>query len=107
MEEKNEVALFEEQHLTEFKKLSDLKKEQDRLAAIEKDVKSQLEKAMDENNIVSIKNEYITISRVEGSESTTIDLKKLEEKEPDLYEDLLKDYSKVTVKKPSIRFTVK
>lgn len=107
MEEKNQVALFEEKHLTEFKKLSDLKKEQDRLATIEKDVKSQLEKAMDENNIVSIKNEYITISRVEGSESTSIDLKKLEEKEPDLYKDLLKDYPKVTVKKPSIRFTVK
>ena len=107
MEEKNQVALFEEKYLATFKQLSDLKKEQDRLKAIETDVKSQLEKAMDENNIVSIKNEYISISRVEGSTKTEIDLDKLKEKEPELYNDLLKDYPKVSTRKPSIRFTVK
>lgn len=105
--EENKVALFEEKHLAEFKKLSELKKEQDRLAEIEKDVKSTLEKAMEENDIVSIKNEYITISKVEASESVSIDLKALETKEPELYNDLLKDYPKKTFRKASLRFTVK
>ena len=97
--EDNNVTLFEQQHLAAFKQLSELKKEQDKLA--------QIEKAMDENNIVSIKNDYITISRIAASQTTSIDLKKLEEKEPQLYADLLKDYPKLTNKKASIRFLVK
>lgn len=105
--EDNNVTLFEQQHLAAFKQLSELKKEQDKLAQIEKDVKAELEKAMDKNNIVSIKNDYITISRIGASQTTSIDLKKLEEKEPQLYADLLKDYPKVTNKKASIRFLVK
>lgn len=107
MTEENKVALFEQQHLEAFKQLGELKKEQDRLAEIEKNVKSELEQAMIENDIVAIKNQYITISRVSASETTSIDLKKLEEKEPELYKDLLRDYPKVTTKKASIRFTVK
>lgn len=103
----NKVALFEQQHLEAFKQLSELKKEQNKLAKVEKDIKAQLEVAMDENDIVSIKNEYITISRVAASESITVDLDKLKDKEPQLYNDLLEDYPKVKTTKASVRFTVK
>ena len=107
MEQQNAVALFEQQHMEAFKQLSELKKEQNRLSKIEKDVKSELEAAMDANDIVSIKNDFISISRVAASETTTIDLDKLKEKEPELYADLLKDYPKTKTTKASIRFLVK
>jgi len=107
MEQQNAVALFEQQYMESFKQLSELKKEQNRLSKIEKDVKTKLETAMDTNDISSINNDYITISRVAASETITIDLDKLKEKEPELYADLLKDYPKTRTTKSSIRFVVK
>lgn len=103
----NELQLFEQANLEAFKKLAELKKQQEALATTEKEVKAQIEKSMEEYGVKSLKNEFITISHVEGSTSTSIDLKKLQEKEPDLYKELLEDYPKVTNKKASVRFTVK
>ena len=107
MEQQNAVALFEQKHMEAFKQLSELNKEQNRLSKIEKDVKAELEVAMESNDIVGIKNEYITISRVAASKTTTIDLDMLQEKEPELYAELLKDYPKTKTTKASIRFLVK
>ncbi len=90
-----------------MKNLSALKKEQDRLADLEKTARAELQKVMDEFNIVQFKNDYVTISLVKGSTTTSIDLKALEKTEPQLYADLLKDYPKETVKKDSIRILVK
>lgn len=103
----NEVALFEQQNLEAFKQLAELKRQQDALKKQEDEVKSQIEKSMEEYGVKSLKNEHITISYIEASSSTSIDLKALENKEPDLYKELLADYPKVTNRKASVRFTVK
>lgn len=103
----NNLILFENKALTYMKNLSELKKEQDRLAEIEKTARAELQKVMDEFGIVSFKNDYVTISLVKGSSTTSIDLKSLEKQEPELYADLLRDYPKETVKKDSIRILVK
>ena len=103
----NELQLFEKQNLEAFKKLAELKKQQEELKKTEDEVKSQIEKSMEEYGVKSLKNEYITISYVEASTSETIDLKALEKKEPELYNELLEDYKKVTTRKASVRFTVK
>ena len=103
----NNLVLFENKALTYMKNLSELKKEQDRLAEIEKSVRADLQSVMDEYGIVSFKNDYVTISLVKGSTTTSIDLKALEKAEPELYADLLKDYPKETVKKDSVRILVK
>ena len=102
-----DLTVFEKKYLESFKQLSELKKEQNRLAKIEADVKAEIEKAMDDNDIVSVKNDYVTITRVAASESKSIDLKALETKKHDLYEELLADYPKVTTKKAYIRIVVK
>lgn len=102
-----DLTVFEKKYLESFKQLSELKKEQDRLAEIEKNVKAEIEKAMDDNDIVSGKNDYVTITRVAASESKSIDLKALQDREPKLYEDLIADYPKVTNKKAYIRIAVK
>ena len=73
---------------------------EDREATIKKSIEDNL-------NEEGYKNEFITISYTKASSSTSIDLKLLQEKEPELYEDLLKDYPKTTNKKASYRYTFK
>lgn len=53
------------------------------------------------------KNDQVTISRKKGSTKVSIDYKAFEKKEPELYNDLLKDYKKVTETKPSVSYTFK
>lgn len=53
------------------------------------------------------KDESITISYSKPNISTSIDLKKLEEKEKNLFNELLEDYPKVTERKGSYSYTFK
>lgn len=103
----NEVQLFEQKYLAIFQKLAEFKKQQELMKKQESEFKEMLEKAMDDYGIDSINNEYLTISRVKGSTTTSIDLKALEKKEPKLYGELIEDYPKVTTRKPYVKFTVK
>ena len=104
---KEELQVFDQQYLVVFQNLAEVTKQKKVLEDQEKKVKSQLETLMDEYGIKSLDNQFIKITRVAGSTSTTIDLKKLETEEPELYNDLLVDYPKTTVKKASVRFNVK
>lgn len=103
----NQVKEFEQANLEVFKELSDFKKQQEKLKQSEEKVKAYLLKQMEEYGVKSLKNEYITISHVEASTTTSVDLKKLQEKEPECYAGLIADYPKVTKKKAYVRFTVK
>lgn len=107
MSNNNEVQVFEQQHMQVFKQLADITKAKKQIEDQEKKVKEQLEKAMDEYDIKSIDNQYLKITRVNGSTSTSIDLKALEKEEPKLYSELLEDYPKVTTKKSYLTFKVK
>ena len=107
MDDSKNLVLFENKALTYMKNLSELKKEQDRLAELEKTVRADLQNVMDEFGITQFKNDYVTISVVKGSTTVSVDLKALEKNEPQLYKDLLKDYPKETVKKDSVRILVK
>lgn len=100
----SELQVFEQANLAVFQRLHDFKKQKEEMEKAEKELKDYLLQAMEENGIKSFKNEYITISHIEASTSTSIDLKALEKEEPELYKDLLKDYPKVTSKKA---YTVK
>ena len=107
MKEMNEIQVFENQHLLVFKQLAEVTKTKKQLEEQEKKIKADLEKAMDAYEIKSFENQYIKITRVNGSTSTSIDLKALEEKEPKLYAELLEDYPKVSTKKSYLTFKVK
>ena len=102
-----ELALFEEQGLQAFKNLSEITKQKKKLEDDEKKLKKYLEEKMDEFNIKSFDNEFIKITRVEDSESVSIDLNQMEREEPTLYNELLSDYPKVTKRNPYVRFTVR
>lgn len=102
-----EIEVFENMYLQAFQQLAQVTKEKKRLEDQEKKFKEQLEKAMDEHNIKSIDNQYMKITRVAASTSTSVDLKELEKEEPTLYKELLEDYPKVTNKKAYLTFKVK
>lgn len=102
-----EVAKFENQYLEVMRDISLMAKQEKELAQKTKQLKADLETAMDEHDIKSIDNEFLKITRVAASSSTSIDLKKLKEKEPNLHGELLEDYPKVTNRKAHVKFTVK
>ena len=103
----NEVVLFEQNQLDVMRKLSELNAEKKRIDALDAELRDKLVKAMDDYGIVNFKNDYVSITKVDATESVTVDLKKLEEKEPECYKGLIEDYPKVTKKKAYVRITVK
>lgn len=107
MTNKTEMTPFENKYMQVMADIQALTKQEKELTQQTKDLKADLEKAMDEHNIKSIDNEFLKITRVGPSETTSIDIKKMKEKEPDLHEELLADYPKVTKRKAYVRFTVK
>nr|DAJ27866.1 MAG TPA: hypothetical protein [Caudoviricetes sp.] len=98
---------FENNNLVLFKALQSIVKQKKELEEQERSIKENLEIQMKKFDVKSLDNDYIKITSVSGSVSETIDLKTLEEKENELYKELLKDYPKTTVKKSYISFKVK
>ena len=104
-----EMKVFEEKYLAVMQNLSGAIAQKKKLEEQEKKIKSQLEKVMDEYGIKSIDNQFLKITRIAGSAgSKTVDLKKMEQEEPELFQELLEDYPKVSgARKAGIRFDVK
>lgn len=103
----NEVAQFENKYLAVMTAIAIHTQQEKELAKKTKELKADLEKAMDEHGIKSIDNHLIKITRVEASTTTSVDFKKMQEEEPKLYAELLEDYPKVTNRKAHVKFTVK
>ena len=105
MTEKTALKRFEERNLAVFKQLADLKAQIKELERQQDEVKAGILEAMEHYGVKSFKNEYITISYVPDSETESIDLKALQAHEPELYDELLNDYRKVTKRKGYVRFS--
>lgn len=103
----DELKVFEDKSLIIAKNLKALKNEKEKIEKEEKNLKKTLEDLFNEYGLKSFKNDYFTISKVEASESKSIDLKFMEKKEPELYEELLEDYPKISKRKSYIRISVK
>src|SRR5690625_270481 len=101
------ITLFENKYLSKMQQLQTLVQQKKELDKVEKDIKKELEEAMDKHNIKSIDNEYLKITRVDASETTSINLREVQKKEPELYNDLLEDYPQVRKRKAYVRFMVK
>lgn len=103
----NDIQQFEKNHLQYFKELGVLTEQKKSLERQEKEVKKQIQNAMEAYDIQSIDNEHLKITRIEPKTSVSIDLKEVEKKENELYEGLLKDYPKETKRAPYLKFTVR
>ena len=58
-----------------------------------KQVKEEIKKAMEENNILTYEDDFVKFSYRKPSIRTTIDSKKLKEELPDIYEEYSKTFS--------------
>lgn len=107
--EPKEIALFESQYMTAFEKLAAAVKAKKQLEKDEKNLKEQLQKAMDEFGIKSIDNKFVKITRVAGSaDKVTVDLEAFAKAEPKNYGELLEDYPKTVKGKAGyVKFDVK
>ena len=103
----NEITNFENQNIAIMANYAMLDQQLKQAKAKHDEMKAKLEAAMDEHGIKTIDNEYLKITRVEPSESTSVDLKAMQKAKPVEYAELLEDYPKVTKRKASIRITVK
>lgn len=107
MAEQNEVKAFEDKNYVLLANYALLEKQAKDILAKQKEAKADLLAQMEKYNIKSIDNKLLKITRVEPSESTSVDLKAFQKEEPVNYAQLLEDYPKVTKRKSSIRITVK
>lgn len=89
---------------TLIKELISLIKEKELVEADIATVKAKIEAQLPEDGY---KDANVTITRTAGSTITSIDLAALEKKEPELYKELLADYTKTTTKKGSISYRFK
>lgn len=105
MTEATALKRFEERNLAVFKQLADLKAQIKELERQQDEVKAGILEAMEHYGVKSFKNELITITYVPDSETESIDLKALQAQEPDLYDELLNDYRKITKRKGYVRFS--
>lgn len=103
----NELTVFEQQEMALIQRLVEFKRHQNEIELQEKQLKAELKEAMEKYGIKSFKNDSITITYVDESESVGLDLKAFEKAEPLCYKGLLEDYPKVTKKTAYVRFLVK
>lgn len=102
-----ELSTFDQHYMGDMQSYSALNHTIKQLTEKRDVFKSNLLEAMEKYGVKSIDNDIVKITRVNPSESITVDLKKFEKQEPVDYAQLIEDYPKVTKRKGSIRITVK
>lgn len=107
MAEQNELTTFEKAYLGQMISYASIDQNIKQLTEQQKSIKDDLLQQMGKYDVKSIDNDLLKITRVQASESTSVDLKSFAKKEPTVYAGLLEDYPKVTKRKESIRITVK
>jgi SMC interacting uncharacterized protein involved in chromosome segregation len=103
----NELTEFEQSNIALFKDLKLLENSIKELQDKQKKYKDELVKQMEQYNVKSIDNDFVKVTYVASTQSTSVDLKTFKEKEPEEYDMLLNDYPKVTNRKGYVRIKVK
>ena len=104
--ERNLIA-FKKNNVEFFHRLAEFKVIADKMKREEKEIKDKLMKQMEEYGITSFSNEELSISYVGRSVQTSLDVNTFREQEPQLYEDLMKDYGKTTERSAYLKLVVK
>ena len=107
MTEKTALARFEQKQELAFRTLAQLTAQRKALEEQEKEIKEGIQNAMEHYGVKSFSNKYITLTYVEESQTEGIDLKALQNEEPELFAELLEDYRKVTKRSAYVRMNVK
>ena len=103
-EQTTSLVPIEEKYMPVLLQIRDLEEEKRELEDKLKSIKKQIEEAMTEYNVTSLKTSFMNIIKTKDSESVSLDTKKLKEVEPNLYDELLTKYPKVTKRSGSVQF---
>lgn len=101
--EGNELKEFENNSFAIIRAIANIAEKKKELDEQDKEMRKQLEKAMDQFAIKSFENDFIKITYVEPTTRTSVDSAKLKKNHPDVYAEC----SKVSEVKGSVRITVK
>lgn len=102
---KANLVAFEEQHLAAMKELARMDARKKKLEEQIEEAKRGIMSAMETYGVTGFSNDILTISYVPENTIESIDLKQLQNNEPELYEDLLRDYRKVSKRQAYVRFS--
>ena len=102
-----ELTRFEQKNLQLFRKLQEIAVIKKEIEEAEKDIKEKLLIGMENNNLISIDNDYVRINYIASSSSESINASEIRAKDPALYNELLGKYGKVTIRKPYIKIAAK
>ena len=104
--EKNELT-FNENYLATMQRYADLEKTVKELEETKKNVRAEIQEAMEAYGVRSVDNEFMKITIVSPSYSKTIDTAAMRIAKPDLYDELMDRFPKVIEKKASLRVKLK
>lgn len=103
LDESTALTAFEEKTLAVIQAIADIATKKKELEDQDKQMREQLEAAMDQFNVKSFENDLIKITYVEPTTRTSVDSAKLKKKYPDIFTEC----SKTSDVKGSVRITVK
>ena len=108
-EKKTEANLieFSKHNVAFFHRLAEFKAVAKKMEQEEKQIKQKLMDEMDRYGITSFSNNEISISYVGASVQTSLDINAFKKQEPQLYEELMKDYGKTTERSAYLKLVVK
>lgn len=101
--EGNEMVAFESKAATVIQAIADIASKKKELDDQDKEMRKQLESAMEQFGIRSFENDLIKITYVEPTTRSSVDSTKLKKNYPEIYTEC----SKVSEVKGSVRITVK
>lgn len=102
-EETEAVAKLETAALEVMKTIKTIAQQKEKLDEADKTARQQLADAMAKYGVKSFENSILKVTYIPASTKTTIDSKKLKDKNPAIY----REYSKTSTVKESVRITVK
>lgn len=102
----NDVA-FSDKYIATLQRYADLETTIKELEETKKKVRAEIQEAMEFYGVRSFENDFLKLTLVAPSVSKTIDTSALRISEPDIYDELIERYPKVTERKQSLRVTVR
>lgn len=102
----NDVA-FSDKYIATLQRYADLETTIKELEETKKKVRAEIQEAMEFYGVRSFENDFLKLTLVAPSVSTTIDTKALRISDPDTYDTLMEKYPKVTERKQSLRVTTR
>lgn len=101
--EENQMIAFEEKAITIMEAIANIATQKAALEEQDKNMRRQLEVAMEQHGVKSFENDIIKITYVEPTTRTSVDSAKLKKKYPSVFEEC----SKTSEVKGSVRISVK